>query len=189
MRVVALADAAGTLHDPAGLDVPALLALRDGFGEIDRTRLPAGVELLPRAAVVGLPADVLVPAAISYAITPDNSFDVAAKVVVEAANAATTPEAEAMLAARGVCVVPDFVANAGAAAWAWWLLLGRVGTTRDDAVTAEESFRTLRTQMADKVRLLLDRWLTDGVPPRRTALGLAVSELDDTAGEGGLVIP
>ncbi|MFC5950757.1 Glu/Leu/Phe/Val dehydrogenase dimerization domain-containing protein [Pseudonocardia lutea] len=189
MRVVALADAAGTLHDPAGLDVPALLAQRDGFGEIDRTRLPAGVELLPRAAVVGLPADVLVPAAISYAITPDNSFDVAAKVVVEAANAATTPQAEAMLAARGVCVVPDFVANAGAAAWAWWLLLGRVGTTRDDAVTAEESFRTLRTQMADKVRLLLDRWLTDGVPPRRTALGLAVSELDDTAGEGGLVIP
>lgn len=189
MRVVAMADAAGTLYDPDGLDVPTLLELRDGFGEIDRTRLPAGVARLPRSAVVGLPADVFVPAAISYAITPDNSYDVAAKVVVEAANAATTPEAEAMLAARGVPVVPDFVANAGAAAWAWWLLLGRVGMTRDDAVTAEESFTLLRTQMAEKVRLLLDRWVSDGVPPRLTGLGLAVSDLDDTAGRSALVIP
>ncbi|MCE3552117.1 glutamate dehydrogenase [Pseudonocardia sp. RS11V-5] len=189
MRVVAMADAAGTLYDPSGLDVPALLALRDGFGEIDRTRLPAGVTRLPRAAVVGLPADVFVPAAISYAITPDNSYDVAAKVVVEAANAATTPEAEAMLTARGVPVVPDFVANAGAAAWAWWLLLGRVGMSRDDAVTADESFALLRTQMTEKVRLLLDRWVAEGVPPRLTGLGLAVSDLDDTTARSALVIP
>ncbi|WP_181783636.1 Glu/Leu/Phe/Val dehydrogenase dimerization domain-containing protein [Pseudonocardia pini] len=187
MKVVAVADAAGTLYAPNGLDVPALLDLRDGYGEIDRTRLPAGVAQLPRSAVVGIPADVFVPAAISYAITPDNSFDVAAKVVVEAANAATTPEAEAMLAARGVPVVPDFVANAGAAAWAWWLLLGWVGMEHNDVTTAEDSFRLLRTQMAEKVQLLLGRWHSDAVPPRETGLALAVSDLDGQ--EHTLVIP
>jgi glutamate dehydrogenase (NAD(P)+) len=149
MRVVAVADAAGTLHHPAGLDVPALLELRDGFGEIDRSRVPAHVRQLPRGAVAGIEADIFVPAAISYAITPDNSVDVVAKVVVEAANAATTPEAEAMLAARGIPVIPDFVANAGAAAWAWWLLLGQVGADPED------SFSRLRTEMRAKVALLL----------------------------------
>jgi len=186
MKVVAVGDAAGTLYSPDGLDVPALLDLRDAYGEIDRTRLPAGVAQLPRAAVVGIPADVFVPAAISYAITPDNSYDVAAKVVVEAANAATTPEAEAMLAARGVPVIPDFVANAGAAAWAWWLLLGWVGMEHNDVTTAEDSFRLLRTQMAEKVGSLLAAWHSDRIPPRQTGLAMAVSDADE---DGTLVIP
>jgi glutamate dehydrogenase (NAD(P)+) len=163
MRVVAVADAAGTLYRAEGLDVPALLDLRDAYGEIDRSRLPAEVQQLPRTAVVGIAADIFVPAAISYAITPDNTADVVAKVVVEAANAATTPEAEAMLAARGIPVLPDFVANAGAAAWAWWLLLGQVGTDPAD------SFLRLRTEMRAKVALLLGPWISDGVSPRRTA--------------------
>ncbi len=181
MRVVAVADAVGTLYRPDGLDIPALLDLRDAFGEIDRSRLPADVQLLPRTAVMATPADILVPAAISYAITPDNSFDVAAKVVVEAANNATTPEAEAILTARGIPVIPDFVANAGAAAWAWWLLLGQVGADPED------SFHRLRTEMRAKVTLLVERWIVDGVPPRQTAWELAVCRVPEK--EAGLVIP
>lgn len=178
MRIVAVADAAGTLYHPGGLDVPALLELRDAYGEIDRSRVPADVARLPRAAVIGIAADVLIPAAISYAITPDNSFDVAAKVVIEAANTATTPEAEAMLRSRGIPVLPDFVANAGAAAWAWWLLLGQVGSD------PEESFARLRTEMRVKVSLLLDRWITDGISPRETGHRLAAARRDAVASGG-----
>ncbi|WP_425484869.1 Glu/Leu/Phe/Val dehydrogenase dimerization domain-containing protein [Amycolatopsis anabasis] len=167
MRVVAVADAAGTLYDPAGLDIPALLESRDAFGEIDRTRVPGGVRRLPRGEVIALDADILVPAAISYALTPDNAMDVRAKVVIEAANAATTPEAEAMLAGRGIPVIPDFVANAGAAAWAWWLLLGEVGADPAD------SFLRLRTEMQAKVALLLGQWSIDGMPPREAGLRMA----------------
>lgn len=167
MKITAVADAAGTLYDPEGLDVPALLELRDSYGEIDRSRLPERVQQLPRGAIVGVEADILVPAAISYALSPDNSLDVRAKVVVEAANSATTPEAEAMLAARGIPVIPDFVANAGAAAWAWWLLLGQVGADPAD------SFLRLRTEMQTKVALLLAEWNAGQVPPRRTALEFA----------------
>lgn len=162
MTVTALADAAGTLYCAEGLDVPALLDLRDGFGEIDRSRLPAGIEQRPRAAILSVDADILVPAAISYAITPDNSFDITARIIVEAANAATTPEAEAMLAARGVPVLPDFVANAGAVAWAWWLLLGEVDDNPDN------SFDRLRTIMHSRVAELLSAWTEQGVTPRET---------------------
>ncbi|MGV9292443.1 Glu/Leu/Phe/Val dehydrogenase dimerization domain-containing protein [Amycolatopsis sp. NPDC003676] len=164
MKVVAVADAAGTLYDPEGLDVPALLELRDRFGEVDRGRLPDGVQTLPREAVVSVDADIFVPAAISYALRVDNENLVKAKVVVEAANAATTPEAEAALSARGVAVIPDFIANAGAAAWAWWLLLGEVGADPAD------SFLRLRTEMQAKVALVLAEWHLDRVPPRVTAL-------------------
>jgi len=175
MRVVAVADAAGTLYRAEGLDIPALLELRDAFGEIDRSRVSPDVQLLPRDAVISTPADILVPAAISYAITADNMFDVAAKVVVEAANSATTPEAEAMLVARGIPVIPDFVANAGAAAWAWWLLLGQVGADPVD------SFLRLRTEMRAKVALLLHQWNVAGVPPRWTGLELARPDRDASA--------
>ncbi|MGH3518773.1 MAG: Glu/Leu/Phe/Val dehydrogenase dimerization domain-containing protein [Haloechinothrix sp.] len=167
VRVVAVADAAGTLFDPAGLDIPALLELRDRYGEIDRSRLPAGVCRLPRDAVLSIEADIFVPAAISYAITGNNAMRVAAKAVVEAANAATTPEAEAMLAARDIPVVPDFIANAGAAAWAWWLLLGEV-----DADPAD-SFIRLRNEMQSKVALLLAEWDLRRIAPRSTGLALA----------------
>ncbi|WP_240519476.1 Glu/Leu/Phe/Val dehydrogenase dimerization domain-containing protein [Amycolatopsis antarctica] len=192
VKVVAVADAAGTLYDPNGLDIPALLELRDRFGEVDRSTLPAHVQQLPRGAVIGIDADILVPAAISYAITPDNFDEVAAKVVIEAANAATTPEAEAMLAERGIPVIPDFVANAGAAAWAWWLLLGQVGADPAD------SFLRLRNEMQAKVALLLGEWNAEGTRPRLTGWALADSnrgtlvegaEMAEATGVPALTIP
>lgn len=175
MRVVAVADAAGTLYDPAGLDIPALLALRDQYGEVDRGALPADVQRLPRDAVMCIEADILVPAAISYAITPSNANNVAAKVVIEAANSATTPEAEELLTARGIPVIPDFIANAGAAAWAWWLLLGEVGAEPAD------SFWRLRTEMRSRVALLLAQWDSERVAPRATGLALAERNLAERA--------
>jgi glutamate dehydrogenase (NAD(P)+) len=167
VKIVAVADAAGTLYDPKGLDIPRLLELRDRFGEVDRTRVPASVQRLHREAIIGVQADILVPAAISYAVTADNAADVAASVVVEAANAATTPAAEATLSACGIPVIPDFVANAGAAAWAWWLLLGEVGAEPAD------SFLRLRNEMHSRVALLMNEWDASRVAPRETATELA----------------
>ena len=163
MTVVALADAAGTLYDPAGLDVPALLATRDRFGEIDRDAVPARVQRLDRDAAIAMDVDILVPAAVSYAIRADNCGLVTADVVVEAANAATTADAELDLTARGIAVIPDFVANAGAVAWAWWLILGEV----DDQ--PETSFLRLGREMTGKVADLLAGWDPSHGPLRRAA--------------------
>ncbi|MFC0248669.1 Glu/Leu/Phe/Val dehydrogenase dimerization domain-containing protein [Citricoccus parietis] len=174
--VTAIADAAGTLFCPRGLDIPALLAARDHYGEIDRATVPSGVELLPREAVLAAPADILVPAAVSYALGVGSVADVAARAVVEAANSPTTPDAEERLAVRGIPVIPDFVANAGAAAWAWWLLQGQVGTDPED------SFRRLRQEMQGKVAYMLTEWSGARVSPRRSAWGFASANLEALAG-------
>ncbi|MFJ6133453.1 Glu/Leu/Phe/Val dehydrogenase dimerization domain-containing protein [Janibacter terrae] len=170
-RVTAIADARGTLVDPAGLDIPTLLDLRDQYGEIDRSRVPSHVQQLDRDAILQITADVFVPAAVSYAIREDNVEGVAARVVVEAANAATTWRAEDTLTARGIPVVPDFIANTGAAAWAWWLLQGQVGTDPQD------SFRRLSTEMRSKVAVLARAWRQEGTPMRDTAFALAATNL------------
>ena len=64
-------------------------------------------------------------------------------------------------------VIPDFVANAGAVAWAWWLLLGRVDA--DPAL----NFTALRQEMLAKMAPLLSAWDTERFAPRTTALRLA----------------
>lgn len=188
LKVVCVADAAGSLHDPNGLDVPALLELRDRFGEIDRSKVSEHVRRLPREAVLSAPVDILIPAATSYAITPATAADISARLVVEAANAATTPEAERTLATRGVPVLPDFVANAGAAAWAWWLILGRVGAEPVD------SFTMLRNEVRSRVAPLIHAWGTDRITPRNTALEYADAHLAqhkeaEQAGRVELAIP
>ena len=162
ITVLAVSDLLGTVFNPAGLDIPALLATRNEYGEFDRSALPAGCELQPRDAILGAPVDILVPAAISYALTEKNHGQVQARVVVEGANAAATREAELELAVRDIAVVPDFVANAGGVAWSWWVLLGQ-----DDDV-----FGRLKREMTQIVDLVLAPWLVDGTMPRRTGLDL-----------------
>src|SRR5699024_12427447 len=83
--------------------------------------------------------------------------------VVDAANADTTADAELDLTARGIAVVPDFVANAGAVAWAWWLILGEV----DDQ--PEASFLRLSREMTAKVADLLTDWTPERGPLRWAA--------------------
>ncbi|MBA8824407.1 glutamate dehydrogenase (NAD(P)+) [Saccharopolyspora lacisalsi] len=167
LRIVAVADAAGTLYHPDGLDVPALLESRDRFGEIDRTQVPEDVHRFSRDEVLATDVDILIPAAVSYAITPQRVPEIRAKVIVEAANTPVTAEAENQLASGGVPVIPDFVANSGAVAWAWWLLLGRVDA---DPVL---SFSVLREEMLAKMPPLLEAWDADGTTPRVAALELA----------------
>ena len=72
VRVVGISDREGLVVNPAGLDVETLLAHRDVFGVIDRSALGVGDEVLPGDDWVGIDADVLVPAAMSYVITSDN---------------------------------------------------------------------------------------------------------------------
>ena len=108
--VVALSDASGGVADPAGLDVPAVEAWVDEHGVIEGY---PGAEAIGRSAVLEVECDVLIPAALEQQITEENADRLRCRLVVEAANGPTTPEAEALLAERGVLVVPDVLANAG----------------------------------------------------------------------------
>jgi glutamate dehydrogenase (NAD(P)+) len=166
ITVIAVSDVLGTVYDPRGLDIPTLFASRNEWGEFDRAVLPPGAEELPRDAVLGLTVDILVPAAVSYALTMYNQSEVNARMVIEGANAAVTHDAELELAVRDIPVIPDFIANAGAVAWAWWVLLDE-----DDDV-----FGRLEREMSSLVKKILTPWILDGTMPRQTALGLAVRD-------------
>ena len=72
-----------------------------------------GGDAFDGSQIIGWPADVLIPAALEDAIDIDNAKDVKAKIIVEAANGPTTPEADALLRDGDVLIVPDVLANAG----------------------------------------------------------------------------
>ncbi|GAA2356535.1 Glu/Leu/Phe/Val family dehydrogenase [Streptomyces cuspidosporus] len=110
--VVAVSTAKGALHDPAGLDVPTLLAAREEHGDDFVSRYPQGIAI-PSGRELTVDCDILVPAALQDVIDEANAPDIKARLVVEGANLPTSPRAQEILARRGVTVLPDFVANAG----------------------------------------------------------------------------
>ncbi|MFF9087823.1 Glu/Leu/Phe/Val dehydrogenase dimerization domain-containing protein [Streptomyces sp. NPDC014991] len=171
LTVVAVADVKGTIANPAGLDVEALLAARDGYGTVDRRVLRPDDLELSGDAWLSTEAEVLVPAAVSYAIDSLNQEETGARWIVEAANMPVVPEAEELLAARGVTVLPDVVVNSGTNAWWWWTLFGDIGAD------AEEAFAYIRRSMRALVGLTLDRASADGTTPRAAAHALAADRL------------
>jgi glutamate dehydrogenase (NAD(P)+) len=108
--VVAVSDVNGGIANPDGLDIPAVLAWKAEHEYLEG--FPGAEPVGPRA-VLELPCDVLVPAALERQITQANADLLRCKLVVEAANGPTTPEAEQMLGERGIAVLPDVLVNAG----------------------------------------------------------------------------
>lgn len=109
-RVIAATDASGGRYDPAGLDVPVLcehVRNRRLISEFPQGQPISNEELLATEC------DVLVPAALGDVFDSANAKKVRAKMIVEAANGPTTPEADGVFQARGIQVVPDILANAG----------------------------------------------------------------------------
>jgi glutamate dehydrogenase (NAD(P)+) len=108
--VVAVQDHGGTIYQPSGLDVPALLRHVAEHGSVKGFET---AEVLPDAAFWGVDCDILIPAALEQQITSDNAHQIRARMVIEGANGPTTPEADDILHERGILVVPDVIANAG----------------------------------------------------------------------------
>ncbi|MFG2309442.1 Glu/Leu/Phe/Val dehydrogenase dimerization domain-containing protein [Streptomyces sp. NPDC048566] len=171
LRVVAVADIKGTVANPDGLDVEALLAARDAHGTVDRAALRPGDRELAGDAWLSADAEVLVPAAVSYAIDPVNQARIRARWIAEAANMPVLPDAEDLLAARGVTVLPDVVVNSATNAWWWWTLFG------DIDADADEAFAHIRRALRALVGRTLGRAETDGTSPRVAAHAIAADRL------------
>jgi len=175
VRVVGIADREGLIANSAGLDVERLLAARDDHGAVDRAALRPADEQRPGADWLALDAELLVPAAMSYVIGVDQAERVRTRLIVEAANVPTLPDAERRLAERGVVVVPDFVANLATNAWWWWTLFGDVPPERDAALAK------IATTMRRLVSELLERSAADGILPRAAATAMAAENLERLA--------
>jgi glutamate dehydrogenase (NAD(P)+) len=109
-RLVAVQDHSGAVREPAGIDAEALAAhVRQHRGVAGF----AGAKKMEPDAFWAEPVDILIPAALENQITERNAGALRCRVVVEGANGPTTPTADAVLAKRGIDVVPDILANAG----------------------------------------------------------------------------
>ncbi|MET8469212.1 Glu/Leu/Phe/Val dehydrogenase dimerization domain-containing protein [Streptomyces sp. NPDC006422] len=171
LTVVAVADVKGTIANDSGLDVEALLAARDAYGTVDRELLRPEDRELPGDAWLSADADVLVPAAVSYAIDAANQERITARWVVEAANMPVLPDAEELLTRRGITVLPDVVVNSGTNAWWWWTLFGDIGAD------ADEAFAYTRRSMRALIDQMLARAEGDGTTPRAAAHAIVADRL------------
>ena len=111
-KIIAVSDVYGAVANPAGLDIAALTAHVQATGKVVGF---AGGEAADAAALLETDCDILIPAAVQDVITEANADRIKARLIVEAANAPTTPAADEMLLAKGKTIVPDVVANCGGA--------------------------------------------------------------------------
>jgi glutamate dehydrogenase (NAD(P)+) len=109
-KIVSVIEIDGAIYNPRGLDIPALMEHRQHTGSI--LDFPES-ENISRKDAFFLECDVLLPAAKENVITSENADRVRAKILCEGANGPTTPAADAILADKGVFVIPDILANSG----------------------------------------------------------------------------
>ena len=160
--VVAVSDVSGGLHAEVGLDVPALQAYAREHGSLEGNE--AGSRLT-NEELLELDCDVLVLAAREDQITADNAPRIRARLIAEGANGPTSLEADAILNARGIPVLPDILTNAGGVTvsyFEWVQDLGRLFWTRDE----------IRAKLGEKLSDAFDR-VWDLAEERGTSLRTA----------------
>lgn len=112
-KIVAIQDHAATIYNADGLDMAALMVVvrRDGSvrGFVDE----GGASLMDTEQFWSVPCDILVPAALEGQIDAARASRITARLLLEGANGPTLPEADDVLAGRGVVVIPDVICNAG----------------------------------------------------------------------------
>ncbi|MEN5081446.1 Glu/Leu/Phe/Val dehydrogenase [Bosea sp. TWI1241] len=111
--IVAVSDSSGAVAAKDGLDLDALMAAKAKGKSVRETAGQGGHVALSADELVGVDCDLLVPAALENMIHKGNAETIKARVVLELANGPVTSEADALLEARGVVVLPDILANAG----------------------------------------------------------------------------
>jgi len=109
-KVVAVSDTRGGIYHEAGLDPAAVLRHKQEHGSV--VGFPHAQQVSVQE-VLEVPCEILIPAATEGVITAKNADRVQARIVAEAANGPTTPQADTILFDKGVSVIPDILANAG----------------------------------------------------------------------------
>jgi glutamate dehydrogenase (NAD(P)+) len=110
-RVIAISDVNGGIFNPKGLNVEKTLECKRRNNCFNKREVEG--EEITNEELLRLECDILIPAAIEKQITKGNASDLKCRMVVEGANGPTTPDADAILAEKGIYLVPDILANAG----------------------------------------------------------------------------
>jgi glutamate dehydrogenase len=105
-----------TFRNKDGIDFDAISRITDRFGGINKNKATnLGYEILPGEQWISQDVEILIPAAIENQITADNVDDISnsVKIIAEGADGPTTPEADSIIAKKGIILLPDLLANSG----------------------------------------------------------------------------
>jgi glutamate dehydrogenase (NAD(P)+) len=179
-RIVAVSDSRGGVYAPSGMDAQEVLAHKRQTGSVVGLR---DADDLTNAELLTLPCDILVPAALENQIVGANAGAVRARIVAEAANGPTTPEADRVLHDRGVFVIPDILCNAGGVTVSYfeWVQDLQNFFWREDDIN-----RRLRELMERAFDAVLAATETYEVDPRTAAQALAVERVAEATALRGI---
>lgn len=168
--LVAAADTQGTLHNPKGIDVDALAALKEaGKSVLDY----ADGQKLDRDAVIDVECDIWIPAARPDVVHEDNVHRLNTRLVIEGANIPFTRGAEQVLHEKGVLVVPDFIANAG----------GVICAAMEYAGASESAaLECIAEKLRCNTEEVLEQVAKQGVLPRDAAMEMAAARVKQAMG-------
>jgi glutamate dehydrogenase (NAD(P)+) len=160
--LVGASDSSGTLADPNGLDVAALMALKAAGHTL---RDYPGGQKLDGDAIIDISCDVWIPAARPDVVRADNVARLKTRLVAQGANIPLTADAEKTLHAAGIFVIPDFIANAGGVICA---------ATEFRGGTQMAAFEHIDQSIRANTKIVLDDSKRTGCLPRAAALNFAM---------------
>jgi glutamate dehydrogenase (NAD(P)+) len=162
-KVVAVSDVYGAIYAPNGLDPHAVKAHAQATGTV--AGFP-GAETITNADLLELEVDILIPAALEDQINEANAHRIKAKMIAEAANGPTTPEADAILRERGVFILPDILTNAGGVTVSYFEWVQDMATFFWDEEEVNQKLERLMSKAFRDIAALKDE---RNVPDMRTA--------------------
>ena len=179
-KVIAVSDIHGGLLNLAGLDVDTLIA------HVQRTGSIVGcpnAKAIDRDLVLTTRCDFLIPAALEDSITVKNAHQVQARIVCEGANGPTTQKADEVLHEKGICVVPDILANTGGVIVSYFEW---VQNHQEMYWAYDEVIEKLTSRMVANYRRVADRAKDRGVSLRQAAYELAIERIAQAITERGV---
>lgn len=168
--LVAAADSAGAIHQPDGLDIRELLALKQGGGRLSDY---ANGTPIDRDAIIDVACDIWIPAARPDVIHEGNVQRLRTKLVLEGANIPVTLGAEKILAEKGILCVPDFIANAGGVICAAMEYRG---------ASESAAFEAIEDKLRRNTRQVLEDSTRKNILPRQAAMELALQRVRSAMG-------
>ena len=178
--VVAVSDVNGAIYDPDGLDTHAVPTHEE---EPEAVLAHDAPETISNEDVLELDVDVLIPAAVGNVITADNADAIDADIVVEGANGPTTFAADAILAERGIRVIPDILANAGGVTVSYFEWLQDINRRQWSLERVNEELEDHMLDAWNDVRSEVD---ANGLTWRDAAYVVALSRIADAKETRGL---
>lgn len=171
-KIIGLSDSKGAIYNAEGIDLETLKKHKEELGTV--VGFP-NTTTLTQTELLEAQCDILIPAALENQITEHNADKIQAKVILELANGPTTPEADDILFAKGIHVIPDILANAGGvtvSTFEWEQNL------KGEHWSEDEALQKLEHIMKEQAKIIFKKAQEKGTDIRRSAFILAIERIE-----------